>query len=59
MHHKACGEITYQFPNFNSGTVEVWEWISNFSHTLLGMLILIHAGITAIHVSKRGVFFIW
>ena len=23
-------EITYAFPNFNGGTVEVWEWISNF-----------------------------
>ena len=23
-------EITYAFPNFNSCTVEVWEWISNF-----------------------------
>ena len=22
--------ITYPFPNFNSYTVEVWEWISNF-----------------------------
>ena len=23
-------EITYPFPNFNSCTVEVWKWISNF-----------------------------
>ena len=22
--------MTYPFPNFNSETVEVWEWISNF-----------------------------
>ena len=24
-------EITYPFPNFNGCTVEVWEWISNFT----------------------------
>ena len=24
-------EITYIFPNFNRATVEVWEWISNFT----------------------------
>ena len=23
------GEITYPFPNFNSTTVEVWEWMNN------------------------------
>ena len=23
-------EITYPFPNFNSGTVEAWEWLTNF-----------------------------
>ena len=23
-------EITYPFPNFNSATVEVWDWISTF-----------------------------
>ena len=29
MPSKVWGEITYQFPNFNGGTVEVWESISN------------------------------
>ena len=24
-------EITYPFLNFNGATVEVWEWISNFT----------------------------
>ena len=24
------GEITYQFPNFNGATVEVWKWIRKF-----------------------------
>ena len=30
MPSKARGDITYPFPKFNSVTVEVWEWISNF-----------------------------
>ena len=30
IHYKVWDEITYPFPNFNSCTVEVWEWISNF-----------------------------
>ena len=29
-HIKVGDEITYPFPNVNGGTVEVWEWISNF-----------------------------
>ena len=24
-------EITYPFPNYNSATVEVWEWMNNFT----------------------------
>ena len=28
-------EVTYPFPNFNGATVEVWEWISNFSPHLI------------------------
>ena len=30
MARKVWDEITYPFPNFNSCTVEVWEWISHF-----------------------------
>ena len=29
-YQKTWEEITYPFPNLNSCTVEVWEWISNF-----------------------------
>ena len=29
-HYNAWDEITYPSPDFNGGTVEVWEWISNF-----------------------------
>ena len=38
-------EITYPFPNYNSWAIEVWEWVSNFIPQLLGMWLLIHAGI--------------
>ena len=34
MPSKVWDKITYPFPNFNGCTVEVWEWISNFIHTL-------------------------
>ena len=30
IRYKVWGEITDPFPNFSSGPVEVWKWISNF-----------------------------
>ena len=39
IHYKAWDEITYPFPNFNSATVEVWEWISNFIPHFTGHVI--------------------
>ena len=36
---------TRSFPNFNSVTVEVWEWISNSIPHLTGMWLIIHVGI--------------
>ena len=30
IHSMVWNEIGYLFPNFNGGTVEAWEWISNF-----------------------------
>ena len=30
MLNKVWDEIIYPFPNFNGGTVDVWEWKSNF-----------------------------
>ena len=33
-------EITYPFPNFNSCTIEVWEWISNFIPHLITVFYL-------------------
>ena len=38
-------EIAYPFPNHNAAAVKFWEWISNPSHNLLGMWLLIHDGI--------------
>ena len=31
MPNKSRDEITYPFANFNGATVEVWEWLSNFT----------------------------
>ena len=31
IHYKLRDEIPYPFPNFNGATVEVWEWMSNFT----------------------------
>ena len=48
MHSKVWDEITYQFPNFNSCTIEVWEWISNsipHFYNRCNYLSNIHAGI--------------
>ena len=39
IHYKVWDEITYPFPNFNSGTVEVWEWMNNFNPQLTGHVI--------------------
>ena len=39
IHKEVWGEITYPFPNVNGVTVEVWEWISNFSPHFSGHVI--------------------
>ena len=31
IHYTVWGETAYPFTNLNGATVEVWEWISNFS----------------------------
>ena len=35
IHNKVWDKITYPFPNFNGCTVEVWEWMNNFTHASL------------------------
>ena len=50
---RACGHALMSSPafsNFNSCTVEVWEWISY--HTLWWMWLLTHAGIKPLADSK-------
>ena len=50
MLSKVWDEITYTFSNLNGYTVEVFEWISNFTpHNYLSTL-----GLKLTHVSKRG-----
>ena len=39
-------EITYPFPNFKGGTVEVWDWIRNFIPHFIGHVIAYHTLIT-------------
>ena len=56
MPSKLWDEIAYWFPNFNSATIEVWEWIG-LSHILWWVSLLIHAVIKLIHISKRGPWF--
>ena len=52
IHGRSCKN--YPFPNFNSCTVEVWEWISNFVpyfSELVGITVL---GLRLNHIRKRG-----
>ena len=37
--------MSYLFPNFNSTTIEVWEWIRNYTHSSLCVWLLAHDGI--------------
>ena len=37
--YKVWNEIAYSFTNFNSATVEVWEWIGNFIPHITGQVI--------------------
>ena len=39
IHYKVWAEIIHPFPNFNGCTVEVWEWINNFSPYFTGHVI--------------------
>ena len=39
IHYKLWDGITYPFPNFNGATVEVWEWISDFTQHFTGHVI--------------------
>ena len=39
IHYRVWDEVTYPFPNFNGATIEVWEWISNFTPHFTGYVI--------------------
>ena len=55
MPSKAWDEITHPFPNFNGGTVDVWERISHFTQRWVMDVIVL--GLKLIHVSKRGLMY--
>ena len=59
MPSKMLDVIIFPFPNFNVATVEVYELISNSTHALQGMQLLIHAGLKVIHDSKRGLWILF
>ena len=48
-----CGEITCSLLNFNGGIVEIWELISNFTHTSYCNYLSM-PGLKFIHISKAG-----
>ena len=52
MPSKVWDEITYSFLNFNGCTVEVSEWISNFTPHFIDDVITYPLKLN--HVSKRG-----
>ena len=54
MHYQAWDEIAYPFSNFNSTTVEVWQWINNFITHLQEMWLLFPAAIKINPCWKRG-----
>ena len=54
MFYKVWDEITYSFLNFNSETVDMWEWISNFTPKLKVCVITFPCcGFKLIHFSER------
>ena len=40
IHYKVWYEITYLFPNFNDGTVAVWEWICTWPYIYIYIYII-------------------
>ena len=44
-HQTIWNQITYSFSSYNGGTLEVWEWISNFNPHFTGMKLFILIGI--------------
>ena len=38
MPSKMWDEITNPFPNFKGSTEEVWDWMSNLSHFVTGII---------------------
>ena len=54
IHNKVKDEITHPFLNFNSCTIEVWEWTDNLIPHFTVHVLTYPLGLKSIHVSKRG-----
>ena len=54
INHKVSDEITYPFSNFKGATIKIWNNLIISSHILLGMWLLIHAGLKLNHLSKKA-----
>ena len=52
-------EITHPFPNFKSGTVEVWERTSNFIQHFTGHVITYPCYDQSTHIHTRVIFCEW
>ena len=53
IHYKVWDEITYPFRNFNGATVEVWEWMINFTLHITGH-VNTFLRLKLIHISKSA-----
>ena len=42
MLHEVWNDITYPFPNFNGCTVEIWQFISDFTSNFICTLLFFH-----------------
>ena len=54
MPNEVWDEITFPFRNFNGATIEIWEWISNFTPSHIMDITTYHTGIKVDQVSKRA-----
>ena len=54
MDHIVRDDLTYPFANLHGGNIEIWKWICKFIQHLLGMWLLIHAGIKILKGAPRG-----
>ena len=57
MNWVSIGAITNPFPNFNSATIEVWKWISNFIPHFAGHVITYYCDYLIKGVTGQNIIF--